>query len=341
MKVLVTGAGGFLGKHVTSLLSCDHKLITPSHKELDLVNPVVGSGLIGGPLQYGYPLNGPMAWMDRSIDAILVYLLEHKPDAIIHLAATCGGIGINKDNPGKFIYENLQMGINILEAARRANVRKVVLMGTVCMYPKFTPLPFKEEDIWNGYPEETNAPYGIAKKSILEMGRAYHKQYGLNVTSLVPVNMAGEYDHFDEYSSHVIPALIKKFEKRHRHNSRLWADDATWVLPVTLWGTGTASREFLYAGDCARAITLSLEKDTGPDPINLGTGREITIAALAEMIKEIGEYDAEIEWDHSKPDGQPRRSLDVSRAKERLGWEATTTLEETIRKTIDWYRNNE
>jgi len=306
MKVLVTGAGGFLGKHVTSLLSYDHELVTPSRGELDLLDP----------------------------DA--VFYIEHlcfhrKVDAIVHLAAACGGIGINKDNPGRFIYENLQMGINVLEGAREAKLKKVVLMGTVCMYPKFTPIPFKEEDIWNGYPEETNAPYGIAKKSVLEMGRAYHKQYGLDVTSLVPVNMAGEYDHFDAYSSHVIPAIIKKFQyaQECRHDV------------VSLWGTGTASREFLYAGDCARAIGIALEKNTGPEPINLGTGHEVTIAELAGVIKAIGGYDAGIIWDPSKPDGQPRRSLDVSRAKRVLRWEATTSLEETIRRSIEWYRANE
>lgn len=316
MKVLVTGSSGFLGKHVVPMLEeCGHKLLTPSSASFDLLK--------------------------QDAAAIASYLIIHEIDAIVHLAATCGGIGINKDNPGRFIYENLQMGINVLEGARQAKLKKVVLMGTVCMYPKFTPIPFKEEDIWNGYPEETNAPYGIAKKSVLEMGRAYHKQYGLDVTSLVPVNMAGEYDHFDAYSSHVIPAIIKKFEDTQKHNDSLWADDATWTLPVELWGTGTASREFLYAGDCARAIALSLEKDTGPEPINLGTGREIIIKDLTELIKRVGEYDSVVTWDASKPDGQPRRSLDVSRAKERLGWEATTDLEETIRRSIEWYRANE
>jgi len=319
MKVLITGSSGFLGRHVTSLLSYDHELVTPTRGELDL--------------------------LDSDAVCYIEHLCFHrKVDAIVHLAATCGGIGINKDNPGKFIYENLQMGINVLEGARQANLKKVVLMGTVCMYPKFTPIPFKEEDIWNGYPEETNAPYGIAKKSVLEMGRAYHKQYGLDVTSLVPVNMAGEHDHFDEYSSHVIPAMIKKFEDPgYLPIYEMGKPDVmTYVKNVvSLWGTGSASREFLYAGDCAKAIVLSLEKDTGPEPINLGTGREITIAALAAMVKEIGDYDAHIEWDPSRPDGQPRRSLDSSLAKERLGWEATTTLEETIRRSIEWYRANE
>jgi GDP-L-fucose synthase len=319
MKVLITGANGFVGKHVVKELEGKHELLTPSRQELDLLRL--------GDLQE----NGGSEYINR-----------HKPDAIVHLAATCGGIGINKDNPGKFIYENLQMGINVLEAARIAGVSKVVNLGTVCAYPKHTPVPFKEEDIHNGYPEETNAPYGIAKKTIMEMGDAYSRQYGMSVTNLVPVNMAGEWDNFDEYSSHVIPALIKKFESptvdlaaeglggpHHNLNPR-----------VTLWGTGSASREFLFAGDCARAIGIALVKDTGPAPINLGTGQEITIKELAEMIKRVGGYDAEIVWDDSKPDGQPRRCLDVTRAKNRLKWEATTSLEENLRRTIDWYRKN-
>lgn len=340
MRILVTGGNGFLGRHVVPALeSCGHKLITPSRSSFDLLK--------------------------QDATAIASYLIINNVDAVVHLAATCGGIGINKDNPGKFIYENLQMGISVLEGARLAKIKKVVLMGTVCMYPKFTPVPFKEEDIWYGYPEETNAPYGIAKKSVLEMGRAYHKQYGMDVTSLVPVNMAGEYDNFDDNTSHVIPAIIKKFENPRRATRRQpckcqchapgsqmmhiiaccgkdgLVRGTEQFNAIELWGTGSASREFLYSGDCARAVAISLEKNTGPDPINLGTGREITIAALADLIKQIGEYDSVVTWDHSKPDGQPRRSLDVSRAKERLGWEATTSLEETIRKSIEWYRRHE
>lgn len=314
MKVLITGNSGFVGKHVVHMLKDEHELFLPSREELNLLLPHYHCG-----------------WMTDARGHVQTYIRDNHIDSIIHLAAICGGIGINKDNPGKFIYENLQIGINVLEAARQTSVKKVVNLGTVCAYPKFTPVPFKESDLWSGYPEETNAPYGVAKKTIIEMAIAYHRQYGLNVTNLLPANMAGEYDHFDEYSSHVIPALIKKFEEPVPYYKG-------WL--VNLWGTGNASREFLYAGDCARAIALSLGKDTGPEPINLGTGREITIATLAEMVKEIGKYDADIRWDASRPDGQPRRSLDVSRAKERLDWEATTSLEEIIRRTIDWYRNN-
>lgn len=316
MRVLVTGANGFVGRHVTNLLSYDHNLVTPSRKELDLV---LMQEWNEGHVRH----NGAIAFS--------YWLSENGPiDAIIHLAATVGGIGANKENPGKFIYENLQMGVNVLEGARLAKIPKVVMLGTVCMYPKHTPVPFKEEDIWNGYPEETNAPYGIAKKAVLEMGRAYHKQYGLDVTNLIPVNMAGEYDDFDDSTSHVIPAIIKKFE---------YAQECRHGV-ISLWGTGTASREFLYAGDCARAIGIALEKKTGPEPINLGTGHEVSIASLAEFIKAIGGYDASIVWDTSRPDGQPRRCLDISRAKSVLRWEPKVSLEETVRRSIDWYRSN-
>jgi len=328
MKVLITGANGFVGKHVVKELEGEHELFTPSSKKLNLLEPTIAIVHSEKGDQYL-----------SSARALALYMLSQEVEAVVHLAATCGGIGINKDNPGKFIYENLQMGINILEAARLAGVSKVVNLSTVCAYPKHTPVPFKEEDIHNGYPEETNAPYGIAKKTVMEMGDAYARQYGMSVTNLVPVNMAGEWDNFDEYSSHVIPALIKKFEHPQRHV--VGVEGGHWVVPqVTLWGTGSASREFLYAGDCARAIGIALVKDTGPAPINLGTGQEITIKELAEMIKRIGGYDADIVWDDTKPDGQPRRCLNVSRAKNRLKWEATTQLEETVRRTIGWYRNN-
>jgi len=331
MRVLVTGGNGFVGKHVVKELKArGHDVIAPTRQEM--------------------PLLIPRTWLPNKDNSdqmcysgaygIAIDFVQRKIDAVVHLAATCGGIGINKDNPGRFIYENLQMGINVLEGAHLANVKKVVNLGTVCAYPKFTEIPFREDDIWNGYPEETNAPYGIAKKTVMEMGIAYAKQYGMNVTNLVPVNMAGEFDHFDLYSSHVIPAIIKKFEAP-LVDEKCQFDFSPQNYPkkyVELWGTGRASREFLYAGDCARAIALSLEKDTGPEPINLGTGQEITIQALAELIKRIGGYDADIVWVSSKPDGQPRRCLDTSRAKQVLGWEAITSIEEILEKTISWYR---
>jgi len=325
-RTLVTGSSGFLGKHVVPLLRADgHEVMTPSSNSLNL--------------------------LDQDAKAIASYLVVHEVSTVVHLAAICGGIGINKDNPGKFMYENLQMGLNVIEACRLANVNKLVNLSTVCSYPKNTPVPFQESDLWNGYPEETNAPYGIAKKTIVELGIAYHKQYGLNVTNLVPVNMAGEHDHFDLYSSHVVPALIRKFEEADQQREYVDIYSMYQTLPtdralisapsVTLWGTGSASREFLYAGDCAKAVAIAVQKNTGPDPINLGTGQEITIKQLAELVKRIGGYSANIEWDHTKPDGQPRRSLDVSRAKNVLRWEATTPIEETVRRTIEWYRQNQ
>jgi GDP-L-fucose synthase len=328
MKVLVTGGNGFVGKHVVAALNAaGHEVVAPTSKEWNWL--VCGDMLSADVLP-------------SVLDTHITQLRRGRFDAVIHLATICGGIGINKDNPGKFMYENLQMGLNVVEACRLAHIKKLVNLSTVCSYPKHTPVPFKESDIWNGYPEETNAPYGIAKKAIVELGIAYARQYGLNVTNLVPVNMAGEFDHFDLYSSHVIPAIIKKFESPLVDTTGQFG-----ISPhnypkkyVELWGSGRASREFLYAGDCAKAIVSSLDKNTGPDPINLGTGREITIQDLATLIKKIGGYDADIVWVLSKPDGQPRRSLDTSRAKQVLGWEATTPIEETVRRTIEWYRAN-
>lgn len=325
MKVLVTGSTGFVGQHVVKELGGDHELLLPSHKDLNLLTPDLAVLHHRDTKEERYCMGS---------SALAMYLMQHGVEAVVHLAATCGGIGINKDNPGRFIYENLQMGINVLEAARLAGVSKVVNLGTVCAYPKHTPVPFVESEIWNGYPEETNAPYGIAKKTVMEMGRAYHEQYDMDVTNLVPVNMAGEWDNFDLYSSHVIPALIRKFEEPD-------IDMATKQVSVTLWGTGSASREFLYAGDCARAIGIALEKNTGPEPINLGTGGEVTIRDLAERIKVIGSYtNVDIEWDDTKPDGQPRRCLDITRARNVLRWEPRVSLDELLQRTIQWYREH-
>lgn len=298
-KILVTGGNGFLGKNLKEY--CDSislDVLTPSRLELNLL----------------------------SSENIINYIRKNNVRKIVHLAALCGGIGINKDNPGRFLYENLLIGLNIAESARVCEISKIVNLGTVCSYPKFTKVPFSQSDFWNGYPEETNAPYGIAKKTVMELLKAYHFQYGMNVTNLVPVNLAGKYDNFNQYSSHVFPAIIRKFEESRDK--------------IVLWGTGEASREFLDAADCSEAIIKSLNIDTGPDPINLGSGVEITIKELAEKIKNVGKYNANITWDSSKPDGQPRRCLDTSRAKKILNWESKIKLEDTIINTIKWYKDN-
>lgn len=297
MTVLVTGAGGFVGQNLLEYGGLSD-IRCPKRDELNLLDEQQVSN-----------------WFE----------LE-RPKTVIHLAATCGGIGVNKENPGRFIYENLQMGIHVLEACRRTGVQKVVLLGTVCSYPKHAPVPFLESYLWNGYPEETNAPYGIAKKTIMEMAKSYHKQYGLNVTNLIPVNMAGRYDHFDERISHVLPAIVQKFERGG---------------DVVFWGTGNASREFLDAKDCAAAIVRSIAVDTGPEPINLGSGLEIKISELVELVKKLGNYECDYSWDPTKPDGQPRRCVDSRRALDVLGWQAKVSLETTILKTIQWYKENQ
>jgi len=309
-KVLITGAAGFLGRHVTNeFLSVGYgrypagpnEIFTPSSAQVDLLD----------------------------FDSTHQYVRRNRIDSIVHLAAVCGGIGINAERPGDFIRDNLVMGINILEVARLSRLKKVVLLGTVCMYPKFTPVPFHENDLWNGYPEETNAPYGVAKKAVMEMGNAYRRQFGLNTITLIPVNMAGEFDHFGDDRSHVIPALVAKMANASSNGSD----------SVTLWGDGSASREFLYAGDCARAIRMAYESYDGELPINVGTGFEITIRELAEKVAQRVGFRGTIVWDDSKPNGQPRRCLDVSRARELIGFEAEVSLDEILDRVVDYYRS--
>lgn len=304
--IVVTGGTGFLGKAVCDRLSKTH-------------NKVIA-------------LSGKKEWdltQQRYVDAML---FNHRPDIVIHLAARVGGIGANKNNPGLFMYENLAMGINLIESCRRYDrIEKFVMVGTVCAYPKFTSVPFKEDDIWNGYPEETNAPYGIAKKALIEMLIAYEKQYGFKSTNLIPVNMYGPHDNFNPEYSHVIPALILKYKKA----IKLGLDT------VEIWGSGNASREFLYVEDCAEAIAKSLDSNTGPDPINVGTGSEISIRDLSLLIAKQCGYDGDVIFNLNFPDGQPRRCLDTTKAARLLDFEAKTDLFCGLKKTIDWYNENE
>ncbi len=263
----------------------------------------------------------------REKDAISRALDWAKPDIVIHLAAVVGGIGANREHPGSFFYDNAIMGIQLLEQARQAGVEKFVTMGTVCAYPKLTPVPFREEELWNGYPEETNAPYGLAKKMLLVQGQAYRAQYGFNAIYLLPVNLYGPGDNFDLQTSHVIPALIRKIvEASERGDNHIIA-----------WGTGLASREFLYVDDAAEGIVLATERYDGPEPVNLGAGREITIRELVETVARLCGFAGEIRWDTSQPDGQPRRMLDTSRAKRLFGFEAKTGFEAGLQATIGWY----
>ena len=251
-----------------------------------------------------------------------------RASVVIHLAAVCGGIGANQARPAEMIHDNLLMACNVVRSAAEClTVKKLVLVGSVCSYPKFCPTPFQESDLWNGYPEETNAPYGVAKRALFELAAAYHRQYGLKVACLLPANLYGPGDSFDEAKSHVIPAIIRKFVDAHESGAP----------SVTLWGTGRASRDFLYVEDCAEAITLSAERLETPEPINIGTGREVRIAELAETVADAVGYSGEIIWDTSRPDGQPRRCLDISRARALLQFEASTSLAEGLRNTVDWY----
>jgi GDP-L-fucose synthase len=253
-----------------------------------------------------------------------------QPTLVLHLAAVVGGIGANREHPGKFFYENAIMGIELIEQARQFKLPKLVVIGTICAYPKFTPVPFKEDDLWNGYPEETNAPYGIAKKALLIQCQGYRQEYGLNAIFLLPVNLYGPRDNFHPNSSHVIPALIKKCVDARERGDQF----------IECWGTGGASREFIFAGDAAEGILLAAENYNKPEPMNLGTGREITIKALVELIARLTRFTGEIRWEPSKPDGQPRRCLDVQRAKQEIGFVARTSFEDGLRQTIAWYEQN-
>lgn len=303
-RVMVTGGAGFLGKAVVRRLEA------------------AGATDIFVPRSAQYDL--------RTRQGIERALADGRPDLVIHLAAVVGGIGANRENPGRFFYENAIMGILLIEQSRLAGVTKYVQIGTVCSYPKFTPVPFREDDLWNGYPEETNAPYGLAKKMLLVQGQAYRAQYGFNAIHLIPANLYGPGDNFDPRSSHVIPALIKKC---------IDARDAG-APSIEVWGTGSASREFLYVDDAAEGIVLAAECYDDPEPVNLGVGHEITIRELAQLIARLTGFAGEIRWDPSKPDGQPRRALDTSRARERFGFEARTPLEEGLRRTIEWYEGS-
>jgi len=304
-KILITGANGFLGKHlVRNLLEkrgvSKENLYLPTIEELDL-----------------------RKWENcqRAVEGM---------DVVIHLAAKVGGIGLNKEKPGELFYDNIIMGTQLMEAARQAGVEKIVTVGTVCSYPKFTPVPFKEENLWLGYPEETNAPYGLAKKMLLVQSQAYRQQYGFNAIYLLPVNMYGPGDNFDPRKSHVIAALIRKVYEAKKEGRNF----------IEVWGTGKPTRGFLYVEDGAEGIILATERYDKPEPVNLGSGMEISIKDLAELICKLMDFKGEIRWDTSKPDGQPRRRLDTSKAQKEFGFKAKTDFIEGLRKTIQWYKEN-
>ncbi len=300
-RVLVTGGHGFLGRPVLEKLRARgvRDLTAPRSREFDL----------------------------RDGAAIRRLLETTRPTLLIHLAAICGGIEANRQRPGTFFYDNAIMGIQLIEHARLRGVEKTVVIGTVCAYPKFTPVPFREDDLWNGYPEETNAPYGLAKKMLLVQLQAYRQQYDFHGIYLLPVNLYGPWDNFDLTTSHVIPALIRKMLEAKRRGAS----------SVSLWGTGNASREFLYVEDCAEGILQAAERYDAPDPVNLGTGRTILIRDLAELVRKAVGYAGKIAWDSTRPDGQPQRQLDVSRARTEFQFEAGTPLEKGLRQTVDWY----
>jgi len=297
-RVVVTGGGGFVGSHlVERLREAGHDPFVARRRDFDLTT-----------------------W-----DGAARLFEQARPELVFHLAAEVGGIGANRANPGRYWYANLIMGAHVLELSRVHGVEKVVIAGTVCSYPKFTPVPFREEELWNGYPEETNAPYGVAKKAVLVGAQSYREQYGLRTAYVLPANLYGPRDNFDLETSHVIPALIRKM---------LEADGE-----IVLWGDGSPSREFLYVDDCVRGLQLAAERHDGPEPVNLGTGVETSIRELAETIADVTGFEGEIVWDTSMPNGQPRRSLDASRARKLFGFEAETPLREGLERTVDWYRN--
>jgi GDP-L-fucose synthase len=303
-RVVVTGGAGFLGSFVVERLQAAGAAVSiPRSRDYDLV--------------------------DRSACARL--LADARPDLVIHLAARVGGIGANRDNPGRFLFENLMMGTQLIEECRLARIPKLVAAGTICAYPKFAPVPFREDDLWNGYPEETNAPYGLAKKMMLAQSQAYREQYGMNSIVLFPVNLYGPRDNFDLHTSHVIPAMIRKFVSARQHGER----------EVTLWGDGSPTREFLYVEDAAQGILLAAEKYDSSDPVNLGSGQEISIRDLASFVADAAGFTGQFIWDTSKPNGQPRRSLDVSRAKARFGFTAGTPFALGIATTVKYYESHQ
>jgi GDP-L-fucose synthase len=304
VRVAVTGGSGFLGSHVVDALRARGvtEIAVPRSREVDLCDPAA-----------------TLAWFERT-----------RPQLVLHLAARVGGIGANRRHPGTFFHDNMAMGLAVLEAARKTGVAKVVIAGTVCAYPKFAPVPFREDDLWNGYPEETNAPYGVAKKALLVMAQAYRQEFGSNFVMVFPVNLYGPRDNFDLEDSHVIPAMIRKFVDAGVRGER----------HVTLWGDGTPTREFLFVEDAAEGLCLAADRYDAPDPVNLGAGFEITMRDLAATVREATGFTGDIVWDVSRPNGQPRRMLDVSRAKERLGFTARTPFADGIARTVAWYREH-
>jgi GDP-L-fucose synthase len=300
-RITVTGGGGFLGQYVVEAFSRrGHEVFVPTHADYDLTRE--------GDVQRMYD--------------------DGRPDVVVHLAAVVGGLGANVANPAKFLYDNLLMGLYLIEQARQRGVVKFVTIGTICEYPKVTPVPFREESLWDGYPDEATAPYGIAKKTILVQGQVYRQQYGFDAIHLLPVNLYGPHDNFDPKTSHVVPALIRKCVEAMERGDR----------KVVCWGDGSATREFLYVADCAEAILLATECYSHADPVNLGSGREVSMRELITLIGELVGFTGDIVWDTTMPNGQPRRCLDTSRAAERFGFRATTDFREGLARTIEWYR---